>query len=579
MKTFSKKKGFTIVELVIVVAVIGVLTAILVPTFVNLSNKANEASNQAFVKNLNTAMAMREAEEGKNKTMSEAVEDARTIGFDVEKLTPVNGRDLVWDSVSNRFLLLEPNGDVWYGASEKQATKDIEIWKIYDSMPAQQKYSIYAKSGWTPATAGTSESPLTVGFDAGSAYITSVYYAGTQDVAIRTKNDQCVVTINAPQANVDFYGFAKELDVLAVKPASLHLYGAVNELAITNGHVAIEDTGIVLDVTQLGAADTGEGATLTNNGYIGEASLSAHSSAEAKGKAEEKMPENIGGDYAINSREKMEAFRDAVNGGNNFSEFDGVSKKVKLTADITLRDGWTPIGEGNREVVATNTSGTGLTTWFAGVFDGQGHKISNLNNKGFVPNENRLTYVKEGKPEKQYAWGLFGLVASGASFSNVVFDNVDFDAARYADALADSVGTLIGYAKGDLDVSRITVNGSLKGSDAISGVVGRITVSDGEVSIANCVNNASITSEVAASGIARAYKPASGHSFTLNGNTNNGTVISTYEHNLAGEIAVLNTGIVVSDEDIASNTAHGQAAQKYDAHGGNNLITAPRVTE
>ncbi|MBQ7250049.1 MAG: type II secretion system protein, partial [Bacilli bacterium] len=76
-KAFNKKKGFTIVELVIVVAVIGVLTAILVPTFVNLTNKANEASNQAFVKNLNTAMAMREAEEGKNKTMSEAVEDAK----------------------------------------------------------------------------------------------------------------------------------------------------------------------------------------------------------------------------------------------------------------------------------------------------------------------------------------------------------------------------------------------------------------------------------------------------------------------------------------------------------------------
>ena len=572
-KAFNKKKGFTIVELVIVVAVIGVLTAILVPTFVNLTNKANEASNQAFVKNLNTAMAMREAEEGKNKTMSEAVEDAKMIGFDVEKLTPVNGRDLVWDSVSNRFLLLEPNGDVWFGKEDKKATDDVQIWKIYDAMPATQKFSIYAKHGFGDAATG-----LTVGFDAGSEKsVKNVSYVGVKNVVLNTKNDQCVVTINAPSASVDFYGFAKEINVTAIDYHSLHVYGSVNELAVESGHVEIEDTGIVFDIVQVGDAVTGTGASVTNNGYVAKASLSGNTGTAPEAGS---VPTNIGGDYEIGSRERLEAFRDSVNAGNNFEDFDGSTKKVKLTADITLRDGWTPIGEGNRDVAATNQEATGVTTWFAGCFDGQGHKISNLNNNGFFPNDARITNVSDKGTEKQYAWGLFGLVASGAEFTNIVFDKVDFDSSRYAGAVGDSVGALIGYAKGDLDVSRITVNGSLKGADAISGVVGRITVSDGEVSITNCVNNASITSEVAASGIVRAYKPASGHSFTLNGNTNNGTVISTHEYNLAGEIAVLNTGIVVSDEDIASNTAHGQAAQKYDAgYGGNNLITAPRVTE
>ena len=39
----KNKKAFTIVELVIVIGVIGILSAILIPTFANLTNKANEA--------------------------------------------------------------------------------------------------------------------------------------------------------------------------------------------------------------------------------------------------------------------------------------------------------------------------------------------------------------------------------------------------------------------------------------------------------------------------------------------------------------------------------------------------------
>ena len=38
------KKGFTIVELVIVIAVIGILSAVLIPTFSNLTDKANESA-------------------------------------------------------------------------------------------------------------------------------------------------------------------------------------------------------------------------------------------------------------------------------------------------------------------------------------------------------------------------------------------------------------------------------------------------------------------------------------------------------------------------------------------------------
>ena len=51
-KGFSNQKGFTIVELVIVIAVIGILAAVLIPTFNSIINKANESKARQEVTNI-----------------------------------------------------------------------------------------------------------------------------------------------------------------------------------------------------------------------------------------------------------------------------------------------------------------------------------------------------------------------------------------------------------------------------------------------------------------------------------------------------------------------------------------------
>lgn len=51
----KSKKGFTIVELVIVIAVIGILSAILIPTFANLTIQANDTSKRANLANAYSA--------------------------------------------------------------------------------------------------------------------------------------------------------------------------------------------------------------------------------------------------------------------------------------------------------------------------------------------------------------------------------------------------------------------------------------------------------------------------------------------------------------------------------------------
>ena len=52
----TKKKGFTIVELVIVIAVIAILAAVLIPTFTNVVAKAKESVALQEAKNAYTAI-------------------------------------------------------------------------------------------------------------------------------------------------------------------------------------------------------------------------------------------------------------------------------------------------------------------------------------------------------------------------------------------------------------------------------------------------------------------------------------------------------------------------------------------
>lgn len=52
----SKRRGFTVVELVIVIAVVAILAAVLIPTYVNLVKKSNEANALAEAKNLISEM-------------------------------------------------------------------------------------------------------------------------------------------------------------------------------------------------------------------------------------------------------------------------------------------------------------------------------------------------------------------------------------------------------------------------------------------------------------------------------------------------------------------------------------------
>ena len=117
----TNKKGFTIVELVVVVAVIAILAAVLIPTFSGVIRKANIASDTAVAKNLNEAAIIADAD-----TFEEAIAAVREAGYYLANLNAKADQCyFVWEDDSNQFVLYDlKNSKVLYSNTKVDDTPD-----------------------------------------------------------------------------------------------------------------------------------------------------------------------------------------------------------------------------------------------------------------------------------------------------------------------------------------------------------------------------------------------------------------------------------------------------------------------
>ncbi len=84
----NNKKGFTIVELVIVIAIIAILAAVLIPTFSNVIKRANESADIQAVRNMNTYLAIEDARKG-GLTISDVYAVLGAQGLSVKDYKPL----------------------------------------------------------------------------------------------------------------------------------------------------------------------------------------------------------------------------------------------------------------------------------------------------------------------------------------------------------------------------------------------------------------------------------------------------------------------------------------------------------
>ena len=128
MKHNKTKKGFTIVELVIVIGVIGILAGILIPTFANVTQKAEEAALQSNLANAYSSYAA-EAADG---VIDEGTYEGKPIVFkgQSEVSLTMSGVNYVYDSANGKWISDDAKANFVVTISEKATASENEAESI-----------------------------------------------------------------------------------------------------------------------------------------------------------------------------------------------------------------------------------------------------------------------------------------------------------------------------------------------------------------------------------------------------------------------------------------------------------------
>lgn len=483
----SKKRGFTIIELVIVIAVIAILAAVLIPTFANIIQKANVANDVALARNMNTILIADEATNGRSTDMYDVLIALEQGGFKLENLNPrADGNVFAWDKANNQIVYLEKgSAKPIFQAKEIGANKG----DLYITTRKAEVFADYP--GYSYYFASDISGDITL--DEGSCLDTGEF-ALNGNVIVNTKKDVEIhgtingtITVDSESGKITNYSVVKNVVIKNTAATSYHERGHVEAMEIKDslkGKVVLENDAYVEKLT-----NNRTNGTVESKGYV--KAVDNASSDKTSVTATQS-----GYVLEIGTYDQLVNFRNKVNAGASYS-----GMTVNLTADIDISErAWTPIGAAYRDKIDANAK------VFQGTFDGQGHKITGLTNTGF-----KISSVYSGRNDttpheyKEYVFGLFGSVYN-ATIKNIVMANVNIDLAcdEKEKVVGDSVGAIVGYAAGDektgvtIDSCKV-LSGSIVGYDAVAGIVGRSY--SVKITISNCENAATVTAIRRASGI------------------------------------------------------------------------------
>ena len=251
----TKKKGFTIIELVVVVAVIAILAAVLIPTFSGIIKKAKLNADEQTVANMNKYVAAADAEK-EFVFAADAVNALYANGFNMGKFeTFSKGYHYAYDFEDNKFYLLNeedkavfPNDDVTVA----------DLWGFFNNAKDDKIAGVTKYIALAPIVDGAVFNEPDCVFSDITGNIAYTLDLNKKTLAVAAKDGQKIKLMNGTVLeNLGTY----ELDTESMNKRVAATVGDITGTAAVDGVLTVEGKAFVNNSGELNLADFGDSIT------------------------------------------------------------------------------------------------------------------------------------------------------------------------------------------------------------------------------------------------------------------------------------------------------------------------------
>lgn len=212
----NRRRGFTIIELIIVIAIVAILAAVLIPAFAGILQKVDLSVKKQTVKSVNSALAIGETNASVPKTMHEAIKMLEQNGISEDSVSSDDTDNIiVWCSDTNRFAIVDKELNTLYSYDGQDVVKDYNLlWIAVDNIPLENKFSLYLTDDFA-----AEEIDISVSIDIGNnSNVKKITYNDKDDaeksVMISAASDVVQLNINNSSDTVNVSGLFDNLVII-----------------------------------------------------------------------------------------------------------------------------------------------------------------------------------------------------------------------------------------------------------------------------------------------------------------------------------------------------------------------------